>query len=238
MPISIGLGLSAVGLLGKGINMYNVSQDQAKAQDLVNNIAKTPLSQYTADPSLLNYYSKNLNMANNPTGLTGGEKAGYRGNVATDVNTQFLNANRASGGNLGKFIGNSFAPNVTAGENQLVGQDATLKRNQENSAMGRLGSTVSALQSLKDKNVSMENERLLRAQQAAGQAVLQDKSFNQQSLEGTSSDLIGGGLMMGMKGLGKTSTPLVDPDFRKSIRFTPPTETGDPNYIDPELMNG
>ena len=235
MPIS--LTLAGIGVGGKLLNMYNTSQDQNKAQGMLDNISKTPLSQYTASPELLNYYSKNLNMANNPQGLTGGEKSAYRGNVATDVNTQFNNANRASGGSLSKFIGSSFAPNVTGGENQLVGQDATLQRNQENSAMGRLGTTVSALQSLKDKNVSMENERLLRAQQAAGQAVLQDKSFGQQSLENMSGDLIGGGLMMGMKGYGKTDNT-IDPTFRKNIKFPQPDLSGlDPNAIDPSLMD-
>lgn len=202
MPLGGGLslGLAGAGLLGKGLNYFSVKGDQDKAQNLLNDISKTPLAQYTADPSLLQYYQRNLNMSNNPTGFSGGERSAYRNNVATDINTQFRNANNTSGGNLGKFINNSFTPGVVAGENTFVGQDATLRRNNENESLGRLGSSVTALQSLKDRNVAQQNERILLAQQAAGQAVLQDKSFGQQDIEGLSSDLLGGGLMLGIGG--------------------------------------
>lgn len=202
MPLGGGLslGLATAGLVGKGINYLSVGSDRDKAQKLVDEISKTPLSQYTADPALLQYYSRNLNTANSPQGFTGGEKAAYQNNVATNINTQFKNANNTSGGNLGKFLNNAFTPSVVSGANTFASQDATLRRSNENAALGRLGSSVTALQSLKDKNVAQENQRILMAQQAAGQAVLQDKSFQQQDLEGLSSDLLGGGLMLGLGG--------------------------------------
>lgn len=196
----LSLGLAAAGAAGKAYNYFSVQKDREKSQALLDKLSNMPLADYTADPALMQYYSRNLSMATNPQGLTGGEKAAYRSNVATDINTQFSNANRMSGGGLGKYISSALTPSVVSGENALVGQDATLRRNQENVAMGRLGTTVSALQNLKNMNVQMQNQRLLMAQQAAAQSVLQNKGFQQQDIEGLSSDLLGAGLMMGMGG--------------------------------------
>ncbi len=196
----ISVGVAAVGVGMKAYDYYQTGQDKEKAQAKLDAASKEPLAQYTASPELLNYYQKNLSMATNPQGFTGGEKAAYQNNVATNINTQFKNANNTSGGNLGKFINNSMTPSVVSGENSFVGQDATLRRNQENSALSRLGGSVTALQGLKDRNVSLENQRQLMTQQALGQAVLQDKSFQTQDMEGMGSDLMGAGLTMGMKG--------------------------------------
>lgn len=194
---------TAVGAAGIGLKAYDyfsTKSDQEEAQKRLDEASKVPLAEYTASPELMNYYQRNLSAVNNPQGFTGGEKAAFRQNMASNIATQAYNASRGSGGQFGRYINNALAPSLVAGENTFAAQDATLRRNQENTSMGRLAGAVTAIQNLKNQNVTMQNQRQLMTQQALGQAVLQDKSYNQASISSMGSDLLGAGLMMGIGG--------------------------------------
>lgn len=203
MPFGGLLTLGTVGV-GEGLKAYNYyksSQAEDKAQSALSDLAKQPYSKYFATPELMGYYSMARNGVANPLGLTGGEKTAYHNDVASNVGTMTRNAINTSGGGLSRFITNSLNPAIIAGSNNLVSQDAALKRQNKESSYARLGSAVSAIQGINDKNIEQELYRRMLKEQALGQSVLQQKGFQSNTLDSIGSDLIGGGLMMGMGGM-------------------------------------
>lgn len=239
IPLAIPLALGAAGLIGKGVNYFGAMSDQRSAQNQLNNLSKQALPRFAANPALLNYYSRNLNMSNNPRGFSGAERSAFNSGIANTINTQASNANRMSGGNLSRYITNALNPAVVGAQNQFAAQDAQLARSQQNSALGRLGSAVSALQGIDNQNTQAELQRRLMTEQALGQSILQNKNFQTSTLEGLSSDLLGGALMMGMGG--SVSPNLwggnVSNRLRRNVRFNTNPAIGDPNYVPPELLN-
>lgn len=195
----------AVAVTGAGVAMKTYDYIQAgnnkdKAQGYLDELRKTPYEKMQANPALTGYYNDALQGTRNPQGLSAGEKSSFQANVANTGNTIYRNAVNTSGGNLSKFLSAAINPSIIGAQNQLVGQNAALKRSNQQSAYGRLGSAVSQLQGIDNNNVLGANNRKMMAEQAAGSAVAQNNAYQMNTLDSMGSDLIGGGLMMGMGG--------------------------------------
>lgn len=228
---AIGYGLAAIGAIGKGINYFNARKAEKEAQSALEAEEQIPYQQYAATGQLNQYYSDALNNTINPQGLTGGEKTTFQTGVDRTINTMASNASRGSGGNLSRYIMGALNPSVISANNQLVAQDAGIRRANQSSAYGRLGTAVNAFQGIKDRNTANEIQRKMMREQYLGQAVLQNKAFQSNTLDSISSDLLGGGLMLGMGGGNRTSTGGANP-------YTGVSYTGPINGYNNPYFNG
>jgi hypothetical protein len=206
LPLLIGLGAAGLGLAGKGINYFSAKKDQEAAERALAAEQAIPYAQYSATGQLNRYYGDALNNTLNPQGLTAGEKSVFQDNLSRTDNTIASNATRGSGGSLNRYIIGALNPSVISANNQLVAQDASIKRANQLSAYGRLGSAVNAYQGIQDRNIAGEIQRKMMREQYLGQSALQNKAFQSNTLDSIGSDLIGGGLLLGLGGYGGSAS--------------------------------
>lgn len=184
-------GVASAALTAKAYDYYKSSSKEAEAKSKLEDLQKQPIPQSTPDPTLLNYYALNLRGVKNPQGLTAGEKAAYNTDVTNNINTANYNATNTSGGNLSKYIATALNPAIVSGSNKLVGQDQAIKNQNYQSSLGRLGSSVSMFQNLRDRNAQNEYNRRLAIEQALGGAVVQQNRYQTETLDSTGNDLMG-----------------------------------------------
>jgi hypothetical protein len=206
MPITTGLILAGVGAATKGIGMIKANKDKKKAERELGELQKTPFARYSATPEMQNYYGKVLGGVNNPMGMTAAEKASAQSGINTAQNTQMYNVAGTSGGNLSRYISGAINNQGVQANNQLAMRDAQMRQQNYNQNLGLLGGASSQMQNISNRNTDQELSRRMMLEQGLGGAVLQNKRFMQESLGSIGSDLIGGGLMMGMGGMGGGST--------------------------------
>jgi hypothetical protein len=207
MPITTtGLILAGVGAATKGIGMIQANKDKKKAQRELGELQKTPFARYSATPEMQNYYGKVLGGVNNPMGMTAAEKASAQSGINTAQNTQMYNVAGTSGGNLSRYISGAINNQGVQANNQLAMRDAQMRQQNYNQNLGLLGGASSQMQNISNRNTDQELSRRMMLEQGLGGAVLQNKRFMQESLGSIGSDLIGGGLMMGMSGMGGGGT--------------------------------
>lgn len=204
MPVTTGLVLGGIGLATKGIGMVQANRDKKKAQRELTNLQQTPWAKYSATPEMQNYYGKVLGGVNNPMGMTAAEKASAQAGINTAQNTQMYNVQGTSGGNLSRYISGAINNQGVQANNQLAMRDAQMRQQNYNQNLGLLGGASNQMQNISNRNTDQELSRRLMLEQGLGGAVLQNKRFIQESLGSMGSDLIGGGLMMGMGGTGGT----------------------------------
>jgi len=100
-------------------------------------------------------------------GFTGAEKAGFRKNIAEDINTQSRKALDIGGGSLGRVISGMGKINTMGAESRFAQQDAELHRNNI-----RYADTFSQkLQNIADMNIDQQLRQRMMAEQALGGAV-------------------------------------------------------------------
>lgn len=202
LPLAVPLVLGGLGLAGKAFNYFGADSDQDEAQRQLNELSKQPYSKFSANPALMSFYSRMLNRANNPVGMTAAEKAGANKRISDTISTNLYNARGLSGGNLTKAIGAAgIAPTIAAG-NEIAINDARLRQGDERFATGALGTVTNQLQSIDNMNIQQDLNRRYRTEDALGRAVQQNKAFKSNTIDSIGSDLIGGGLMLGMGSMG------------------------------------
>ena len=246
--VTAGLIAAGIGLGGKLYNSYQANKSEKEANNKLKDLQNEALPQFGADPTLLNYYTRNLSNVNNPQGLSEGEKNAYNQNVTNATNTAINNATGVSGGNLSKYISNSYNPSIVSGQNQLVGQDARLKQSNYNTAMGHVGTAVNAFQGMKDRNTQNAWTRRMMIEQALGNSVLQNKKIQTDTVDSLSNTALGlGGNLIGgnMGGAKVAGTPPTAGNMVSGVTnpyeetFTTPQATQTPygqpdNFVDYE----
>jgi hypothetical protein len=234
-------GALLLGGLAKGYNYFQAGKDKRAAEGALAAEQAIPYAQYTSTPSLNQYYSGALNGTMNSRGFTGAERANYTAGIDRTVNTLANNAQRGSGGNMSRYIIGALNPAIISANNDMLAKDAGLRRANEQSAYGRLGNAVNTLQAIQDRNTQGEIMRKQMREQYLGNAVLQNKAFQSNTLDSLGSDLMGGGLMMGMGGFDQWSQNRTANQearkFRRGLSLAPPAyQDFDPNSIPPELQ--
>lgn len=202
MPVTTGIILAGIGAAGKIYDAYEANQRSKKAQSALDELSKEQYSKYTVNPESKKYLSLAQQGIYSPQGLTGGEKAAYHSDVAGNINTINHNATATSGGNLSKYIISALNPAVVSASNSLAVTDAELKRANQRDAYGRYGIAVNNNQNIDNLNTTAELNRRQQKENALGNAVLQNNAFETNSIESGSSDLISGGLSVGLGGSG------------------------------------
>lgn len=222
LPLLLGLGATGLGLVGKGLNYFQANKDQRAAEKALAAEQAIPYAQYSATGQLNNYYSNALNSTLNPQGLSAGEKTAFQDNLSRTYNTMVSNATRGSGGSLNRYIIGALNPSIISANNTLVAQDSAAKRADRMAAYGRLGNAVSAYQGIQDRNTAGEIQRKMMLEEYLGQSALQNKAFQSNTLDSIGSDLIGGGLLLGLgnygeEGGGGGETGGTDTSFNKEL---------------------
>lgn len=220
LPLAIPIGMAALGLLSKGVGMYQASEREEEAQRRLDELSKKPYEQYSASPALQSFYSRVLQRSMAPQGMSAAEMAGAKKGIADTQATTMYNVKGASGGNLSRYISGALSPQTASAMANLYGQSAQMKRADEARSMGMLQSATGQMQSIQDRNTQAALQRRMMTEQALGQAVAQNRAFFDQSLQGIGSDLMGGGLMLGYGSMfGGTTTPTTTP--RNPINYLP-----------------
>lgn len=150
-----------------------------KAQEELDRLSAQAKPTYTANKALMSYYSKVLNSVNNPVGYTAAEKATFKNNQATTINTIQNNAIRTSGGSLSRYLAAALNPAIVNSNNQFAAQDASMRQNSYNQGMGRLYGVVNQLQSLDNMNVGNAYDYRMRKELALGNSILQQGKYAQ-----------------------------------------------------------
>ena len=202
MPVTTAMILA--GVAAKGYGMYKANKDKKTAQGELAELQKTPWAKYSATPEMQNYYGKVLSGVNNPMGMTAAEKTSAQSGINTAQNTQMYNVQGASGGNLSRYISGAINNQGVQANNQLAMRDAQMRQQNYNQNLNLLSGATSQMQNISNRNTDQELDRRMTLEKGLGGAVLQNKRFIQETLGSMGSDLIGGGLMMGMKGIGGT----------------------------------
>lgn len=220
LPLAIPIGMAALGLLSKGVGMYQASEREEEAQRRLDELSKKPYEQYSASPALQSFYSRVLQRSMAPQGMSAAEMAGAKKGIADTQATTMYNVKGTSGGNLSRYISGALSPQTASAMANLYGQSAQMKRADEARSMGMLQSATGQMQSIQDRNTQAALQRRMMTEQALGQAVAQNRAFFDQSLQGIGSDLMGGGLMLGYGAMfGGTTTPTTTP--RNPINYLP-----------------
>lgn len=214
IPLAIPLIAGGLGLTSKIGNYFGADSDEEAARAALAEENKTPYQKYGINPQFMGYYSRVLNRVNNPIGLTGAEKAGAQTGINNTVNTLLYNAKRTAGGNLSKYLSAGLNPGVVSATNDIYVNDARMKRADEGASLGRLGQAVSQFQQIDNLNTQTQNQQKMMREQALGQSILQNKAYKSNFFDSIGSDLIGGALMLGMGGVGKTNTTGMNPYMR------------------------
>lgn len=171
------------------VSLYELLDSQSK----LNKLNSQPAPEFTATPELLASKARADQMSK--TGFAPAEKAGFRQNVAQDINTQTQNALNLGGGSLAKVIGGIGKINETGAENKFASSDAALHRQN----IKYSDKFSEQLQSLADRNIQEQQRERLMAEQALGGAA-------QTGLAGLGTSLNYAGTALGGGG-GKTTDP-------------------------------
>lgn len=206
MSTPLGLGLAGLGVAGNLYSMYQSSQAQKRAQRQLDALNNQPIPQYGVDPAWKRYYQQATNQAANPMGFTGAETGSFQQNLARTLAAQRANATQLSGGNLGRAINSmNVGANVNA-LNTFAGQDAALRRQQQNAAYGRQAQGAGVFQNVGNMNTQTALSRRLMQEQALGNAIRQQRDYQQNTVSGIGGDLLGAGLTGLMYGGADKST--------------------------------
>lgn len=232
-PLSLLLGLGGLGL--QGANYISSLFGEDRAQKQLDALSRQPLPKYTVDPSILKYYQTQSNLANNPQGYSAAERANFNTNLNRTLATQAANARSLSGGNLGRAINAMGVAGNVGALNQFAASDASLARQQQQNAFGRQLSAANTMQNIGNMNTSNMWQRRLMQEQALGNAVRQQRDYQKNILGGLGSDLLGGGLMAYLNGVGGGTNNFAD--FAKRLKFNSADLSGvDPNEVPAELF--
>lgn len=194
MSSPLGLGLAGLGVAGNIFNYYQANKAQERAQKQLDELNRQPVPQYGVDPAWKRYYQQATNQAANPMGFTGAETGSFQQNLARTLAAQRANATQLSGGNLGRAINSMNVGANINGLNTFAGQDAALRRQQQNAAYGRQAQGAGVFQNVGNMNTQTALSRRLMQEQALGNAVRQQRDYQQNIVGGMSGDLLGAGV--------------------------------------------
>lgn len=149
-------------LIGSGLlSLY----ETIKGQSDLNKLNSQPAPQFTETPEMMASRQRADHLAQ--AGFTPAEKAGFRKNVAEDINTKTSNALSLGGGSLAKTIGGIGKIDENTAENKFATSDAALHRQNIHYA----DKFSEALQALSDRNISEQTKERLMAEERLGGAV-------------------------------------------------------------------
>ena len=172
----IAVGSTAVSAVATGVNMYNSSQAQDRAQSQLDAINKTEVPKYSESPALSQAHGAAIQDYFNPQGVTATQRGVFNNNLATNTNANYTNSVNRAGGQIGGFIqGVNNAQNVGA-INNFANTDATLTNQNRNNAAGRMDSTAAQIQSVNDRNTQAAINRRMMIEQALGAAIGQQQT--------------------------------------------------------------
>lgn len=234
MAVGLGLGLAGIGLAAQGIGAIQANKDRKRAQAELDKLSSQPYAKYSISPQTASYYSRVLSGVTNPQGMTPAERAAAQSGINTALNTQRYNVAGASGGNLSRYISGALNNQAANAQNQLAMRDAQMRQQNQMQNLGMLGQAASQYQNIDNLNTAQELNRRMLTEQALGQSVLQNKAYGANFLNTVGSDLLGGGLMLGLGG-GVTQVDENGVPFAGiRNRFTPRNT----NYsVDPSILN-
>lgn len=218
--------MMGLGALGKLYGVAEAGVNSRRARRQLSALGNEPLPTYTVNPAISRLYSGALGEAASPTGYTGAEKAAFRQNIASGLNTQAYNARSMAGGNMGRALAGVLSGNQLNAYNQFASQDAQLARSQRNAALSRLLGLSGTMQNVQNMNTQAALNRRLMQEQMLGQAISSNRAYRTGTLGSLGSDLLTGGIMTGMNGgfgldrLGRKISPIV----KQYLKYTPPSE--------------
>lgn len=200
--ISVGVvgGLTTAGI-STGLNIYNSSQAQNRAQSQLDSENNIPVPKYSESPALSQAHGLAIQDYFNPKGVTSTQRSIFNNNLATNTNANYTNSVNRSGGQLGGFIqGVNNAQNIGA-INNFANTDATLTAQNRNNAAGRIDATAGQIQNINDKNTQTAIQRRMMIDQALGTAIGQQRT----NLSNQLTSFGNTGLQMAGYGLGRMS---------------------------------
>jgi len=192
--------LTAGGLAIKGYNYYKAGEDEEAAKKALNELSKTPYSQYSVSTPVQSFYNRVLSRSMNPQGMGAAELAAGKDAINKTQATTLYNVRNQAGGNLSKYISGALQPQYASATANLYGQDARMKREDEARNTSLTGSAAGQIQQIQNLQTQAELDRRMKMEYALGQSVLQNKAFKTQALEGLSSDLTGAGINLFLGG--------------------------------------
>lgn len=188
MPVTASLVAAGVGTaikagqaIGAGIRARKLRRAARKLGD----------AQYSATPQLLSYYDQALQETNNPQGLSQGEIGAAKQGIAGMTTGNIRNAQRLGGGNISSQINAALNNANVISATNLAGQDAQLRRQNRMAAFNRLGTGMSALQGINDRNVGLKLEKI----RALGKAISDARMTANNALGDVADTAIGLGSM-------------------------------------------
>ncbi len=188
--ISLGLGIA-----GNAYNYYQSSLAEKRLQKQLEVLGKQPLPTNKVDPAWGRFYQQATSQAASPQGFTGAEVGNFQQGLARTLATQRANATQMSGGNLGRAL-NAMNVGANVGAlNSFAGQDASLRRQNQNQAYGRQAQAAGVFQNVGNMNTQLAWQRRLMQEQALGTSLRQQRDYQRNILGGASQDLLGAGAM-------------------------------------------
>lgn len=178
MPFT--LTAAGIGLATTAYGMYNSYQEKEAAERAARK--QGPYQDFTVTPEMRSVYSTATNDANNALGFTASETANFRNELANNTNTTMYNANRATGGNMSRYLARGLNTRNLGAINNFAAQDARLRVQNRNSALGRKQAAAGVMQGVSDRNTQAKNYRKMLIEQALGGAIAQQKQNFQQGI--------------------------------------------------------
>lgn len=136
-----------------------------KGSSQLRDLHRQPVAQYGEDPEMA--ASRIRADQNSQYGFSPAEKAGFRKNIAEDINTQSQNALNLGGGQLGRVIAGQGKINEMKGEADFANRDAALHRQNIQYA----DKFSQQLQNLHNMNIAQQLKTRLMAEQSLGNAI-------------------------------------------------------------------
>jgi hypothetical protein len=158
------LPLVAAGLVSAGIKGVTGVIQASQAGKQLNNLAKTPIDEYSISPELQHSYSRAEAMANQ--GFAPEEKAAFQSGVARQQAGAFQNAVDQSGGNLSSAIGAALKSQNIGVQSDFAAQGSRLRSQH----MQYADELAGRIQSQKNLMTEAKRQRRTMLEQAYGAA--------------------------------------------------------------------
>ena len=231
IPALMAAGFAAQAI-GTGINAYRADKFMTDAQRQLRDLENNPIEPYKASTQLRTAYAGARAGAAAPRGMSMEDVNRFMINQARAENTALANAGKMGYGGRGNLsILNAGLSGMSA---DMASKSAMMAQQNRQADLGRLQGLSSTYQNLANMNVNAN----MQAQAAYGRAIQQQRQ-NISNAWKSLADMGGMAAGYGMMGIGAPKkTPVDNSALINSVRFTPPTYSGeDVNYVPPELQS-